>query len=281
MPSITSTGSIPTPAAVQMLRDTLPVGDAHLDRVVQLEQIALGDAMRGRIASALPTLPVSDTAELSSTGRLIDQWLHQAEGQQQPHHVTGSAPLLPTTDVEPSKLSTQLSEKLQQAVEHSGLFYEAHLRQWADGERSLAQIRQEPQNLPTPNATHDASVEPSRWVPLQLETLEQQHFVWQGELQTGQALRWEVNPDRRQAGPKTGAPAQSWQTVLKLELPELGQVNATIRLEAGHVQLQLQAEQTGSAQPLRAGREHLLESLAAAGLTLDAFNVKIDEQGQD
>jgi len=282
MPSITSsTGSVPTPASAQLLRDTLSVGDPHLDRVVQLDQIARGDPLRGRIISVLPVLATSDTAELSTTGRMIDQWLHQDERQQRPHHVTGSAPLLPATDVEPSKLATQLTERLQQAVEHSGLFYEAHLREWANGERSLTQIRQEPQNLPMPNATHEASVEPSRWVPMQLDTLEQQHFVWQGELQAGQPLRWEVNPDRRQAATNTGTPAQpTWQTVLKLDLPGLGQVNATIRLEAGHVQLQLHAGQADSTQSLRAGREQLLEALAAAGLALDAFSVKNDEQGQ-
>jgi len=44
-----------------------------------------------------------------------------------------------------------LAQALRGAIENSGLFYESHLKEWADGSRPLAQLRQEPQGaLPRP-----------------------------------------------------------------------------------------------------------------------------------
>ncbi len=79
-------------------------------------------------------------------------------------------------------------------------------------------------------------------INLQLNTLEQNRIVWQGELWPGQRMEWEINEDGRNRG-QGGAPDGSqaaWQSVVRFELPKLGKVSATIHLTDGHVRMQVQ-----------------------------------------
>jgi len=214
----------------------------------------------------------SATTTLSPTARLIDQLLHKAEQTHQPHHVVGQSALL---DSAQDPAIHQLANQLQQVLERSGLFYEAHLRQWASGKRSLAQIQREPQNQADPNQPQGLSA--SAQVPLQLDALEQRHFAWQGEFWPGQPLQWEVSKDGQgKQAPQGGAPTAAWNTVLKLELPELGPVHVRIRLQDQRVQLQVRAEREMAITRLQAGRQHLDDALAASGTALEGFMVQRD-----
>lgn len=270
------------PATTQSL--SAQAAETGLEVHMQLPTgIQLGDKLELTLLAREPHLTFgigypnpATTTTLSPTARLIDQLLHQAEQAQQPHHVVGQAALLPdvqaaTQDV----LAPQLANQLQQALERSGLFYESHLRQWANGERSLAQIRQEPQNqTDSPQAS---GLQASAQVPLQLDTLEQRHFAWQGEFWPGQPLQWEVSKDGRGNGSaEPGAAAAAWNTVLKLELPELGSVDVRIRLQGQRVQLQVRAERELAIARLHAERQRLDDALAAAGTALDGFMVQRD-----
>ena len=243
--------------------------------------IKLGDKLELTLLTREPHLTFgigypnpATTTTLSPTARLIDQLLHQAEQAQQPHHVVGQAALLPDVQAATQEvLAPQLANQLQQALERSGLFYESHLRQWANGERSLAQIRQEPQNQT--DSAQASGLPASAQVPLQLDTLEQRHFAWQGEFWPGQPLQWEVSKDRRGSGPAEPG-AAAWNTVLKLELPELGPVDVRIRLQGQRVQLQVRAERELAITALHAERQRLDDALAAAGTALDGFMVQRD-----
>jgi hypothetical protein len=60
-----------------------------------------------------------------------------------------------------------------------------------------------------------------------------------------------------------------WQTTLKLSLPQLGALEATLHLSAnGRVQLQLKTAQDSSAARLRQAQQALNSQFAAAGLEL-------------
>lgn len=268
------------------------VADPRHESTVRLEQIAQARSLQSQLEAltfpgSAPGGNARDTTTLSPTARLLGQWLQAAERSAQPLELKASAPLLPAAGAAPADLPAQLAPRLQQALEGSGLFYEAHLRQWSEGERSLAQIRQEPQNqasrgepAPLPSsaqAPNPAPTQAGQWVPLQLDSLEQNRFAWQGEFWPGQPMQWEVRREHERARQDT-TPANeataTWQTVLKLDLPGLGQVSAQIRLQDGHAQLQLRAEHADAAALLQTGREQLIESLAAAGTALDTFLVK-------
>jgi hypothetical protein len=114
-----------------------------------------------------------------------------------------------------------------------------------------------------------------RMISLQLDTLEQQRVVWQGELWPGQLMEWEVTKDAPHS--KVADAERSWQSVVRFELPTLGAVAASIRLTDGRLQVQVRAAYEGTALLLRAHGDELATALDAAGSPLDLLTVKRDE----
>ena len=116
-------------------------------------------------------------------------------------------------------------------------------------------------------------------LPLQLQSLEQQRFAWSGEVWPGQSMQWDVvqEDSARQTARPGAETAPAWQTVLQLEMPRLGKLKATIRLQGEHAQLQLQAQDPQSVGALTAQGAVLGQALAASGTALDALTVQADE----
>lgn len=80
-------------------------------------------------------------ASLSQAGRLIANLLQLAQQDGvPPAAVTGKAPLLAM----PGAPAAHIASALQNALSFSGLFYESHVAQWANGTRSLAELLNEP-----------------------------------------------------------------------------------------------------------------------------------------
>jgi hypothetical protein len=230
-------------------------------------QLTLMSREGARPSFSVGLLASQETVTLSDTAKLLEKII--TTNQQQPK-VTGTTPLLPSSN-QPD--TTQLTAQLIKTVDNSGVFYESHLRQWNDGERNLEQIRQEPQNRP--DATVDSN---NNMVPMQLDSLENQRFVWQGEVWPGQVMEWEVNKDDSQPSSPASKneKAQVWQSVVKFQLPQLGQVNATIRLQGDHVQLQVNVQNPETAASLKAATDKLALALAASGTELDNMTVQND-----
>lgn len=118
------------------------------------------------------------------------------------------------------------------------------------------------------------STEAARMINLQLNALEQQRVLWQGELWPGQPLEWEVS--EQTPGNDAEAAVQAWQSVVRFELPSLGTVTATIRLAGGHVQVNVRTATQAAASSLRAHGGLLAGALDAAGSPLDLLTVKQD-----
>lgn len=260
-------GSEAPPARPLELRLQLPAGFAVGDTLA-LTLLA----REPRLTFGLQGLPGQNGSvqtHFSAAGELIGRLL-QSEAGQPARPLQGSAPLLAAPGADPAQLQ-QLTQNLQQSLEGSGLFYESHLEQWSRGERTLDQIRQEPQNRPGGDALA------AQLLPQQLDTLEQRRLVWQGELWPGQPMQWELvqEKDQSQQPREPGQPA-AWETVLKLELPQLGQVNATIRLQGEQAQVRLRVLDEAAAAALQADQGRLDDALAAAGTVLGGFLVQRD-----
>lgn len=94
----------------------------------------------------------STPANLSSTAKLIASLFSL------PDHGSGNGkpPLAQLNDAQPILngktllTGSDLAPLLQQAVSKSGLFYEAHQAQWVQGQRTEAELRQEPQGKQLP-----------------------------------------------------------------------------------------------------------------------------------
>lgn len=140
---------------------------------------------------------------LSSAARLIDSKLQEAQKQGVPtrFEATGVVTQSP-------QAPQQMAQDLKQALTLTGLFYESHLKAFAEGGRPLAAILQEPQNQPNSNAG-------TMLLPQQLSVLENSRVNWRGEVWPGQQMNWSVEVQQQaqqqaQASSASAAQAQAF-----------------------------------------------------------------------
>ncbi|MCM1129984.1 MAG: flagellar hook-length control protein FliK [Oxalobacter formigenes] len=130
----------------------------------------------------------------------------------------------------------------------------------------------------TQQETRPASVvdaHAAQMIRMQLDTLEQRKVVWQGEFWPGQKLEWEVEDKTPRKQHKANSPAveKSWQSVLRVNLPLLGPVTATMRLAGETVHVQIGAGSEDAMSLLRQFGPDLASALEDAGARLDFFTV--------
>lgn len=106
----------------------------------QAQALYLSAATQGQAATALAS-DVSAPAELSATGRLIAALRSEASEQGIGPALLGQVPI----SAKPGPAAPQLASALHDTLSFSGLFYESHVQQWANGERPLADLLREPQ----------------------------------------------------------------------------------------------------------------------------------------
>lgn len=130
-----------------------------------------------------------------------------------------------------------------------------------------------PQQEAKPASVVDAHA--AQMIRMQLDTLEQRKVVWQGEFWPGQKLEWEVEDKtpRKRHTESVPAAERSWQSVLRVNLPLLGPVTATMRLAGESVQVQIGADSEDAMSLLRQFGPELASALENAGARLDFFTV--------
>lgn len=108
-------------------------------------------------------------------------------------------------------------------------------------------------------------------VQQQLATLAQGAVAWAGPIWPGQDMQWRIEPDDRGQAAPAEPENRSWTSVLRLDLPAMGQLAVTLRISAGnHLSVRVQHE-VAAAGPLRAAQGDLGRALRDAGLQLDEF----------
>lgn len=272
-----SPGIFKVRVATQLLQMSLP------------SNIRPGDSIELQVVSLQPRLtfsliasanPLSTPEQLSATSRLLSS-LSQQQPEKALVHAPQSSLLWPSKSVpQPQQLSGQLRE----ALTNSGLFYESHQAQWLTGSRSTNQLLQEPQNQPAqPPSSHMTNTaeaphlpgsptsQPDRipqhlqaLVQQQLNALETNQVLWQGHAWPGQVMQWEIHEHMPQTPDMETA--RQWVTQLHLDLPNLGEVTATLRFNQAGIILTLQAATDGTRAVLGNASSQLIASLTQAGI---------------
>lgn len=230
----------------------------------------------------------SSPTTLSPAGKLIAQLLGQPgpPATRATDHATPLLPAPPATGVEKARLPGQL----QQALAISGLFYEAHLARWFSGTRSLQQLRQEPQGrLPaTATAADSASASPiapqtTSLVQQQLHALETGMIQWQGEIWPGQIMEWDIAEhsdnyrEKEQTDSETSRKSGCWHTRIRLQLPNLGKITATLMLDPQGVRIRLNTDSAKIRQQLGKEQMMLADAMQATGITIHAMEIQQHE----
>ena len=235
-------------------------------------------------ANLLPSLNADTPApELSSTARAISTVLSQAESVPgAPLSLVGKTSLMANAGTDPS----QVAQNLRDAVGSSGLFYESHVAEWADGKRPLASLLLEPQMQKTlqgdvmKNGTDLAA---AQLINLQLHTHEQARVQWQGEAWPGQKMQWDITKDAPEGGQHghDNEDATAWRSSVRFQFPLLGDLSAQVVLQGGKVQIQMQAGSDDSAATLRQHAAQLEASMEAAGWPLSSLTIAGKQGGDD
>jgi hypothetical protein len=213
----------------------------------------------------------SANASISKAGKLLGEVIAAAQNNGAPQTAAiGRTPLLAA----PGADAAQIAAALQKGMEKSGLFYESHVAEWAQGARTQTELAAEPQARGMAPPTDPAT---AQLINLQLNAHEQARVAWQGQLWPGQELRWEIErdaPDGEQAGRNDadGDGHGSWQSSLTLRFGQLGEVAAKLVLSGGQLHIRLDASEAARAL-LEAGSGRLADALDAAGAPLNTLAI--------
>ncbi len=119
-------------------------------------------------------------------------------------------------------------------------------------------------------------------VQQQLEAFATQNFAWQGQIWPGQEMQWEIdeNAGRRPGAREENAP--SWASRLRLDLPRLGGIEASLQLQGNRIALNLNARSAATRDLLQASGASLRGQFDAAGLALISIGVeRLADAGED
>lgn len=270
-----------------------------------------GDTIQLQVTSLLPRLtftlapssnPLSTPDSLSAASRLLSS-LSQQPLERSYVRPIQSSPLWTGEQALPD--TTQLANKLHDALSHSGLFYESHQAQWIAGTRPTTQLLLEPQNqimqqptaqtqatpnqllqapsvkgdetvnslLQSANTRNDLNAAAPR-IPEHLQTLVQQQMnaletrqvLWQGQVWQGQEMRWEVREESPHQQHTQGTEHGQWLTQINLDLPNLGGVSARLSFNGNALNLTLDVSDAQSRNKLSGASSQLLAALSERGI---------------
>ena len=183
--------------------------------------------------------------------------------------IVGRAPLVGGPGADPALLAAGL----QQAFGKSGLFYESHVAEWARGALPLSELAGEPQQQAAQGGVRPNPQDPAtaQFISMQLAAQEQSQLAWKGQLWPGQPMEWDV---QREAHGDGGGEQAIWHSRLRLRFPQLGELEAQLRMVNGSLQVQFAAADDATAGLLREHMPELASALDAVGTPLAGFDAR-------
>lgn len=181
------------------------------------------------------------------------------------------------------------AQNLKSTLVSSGLFYESHLADFVEGSYTLQALKQEPQNLLSPNVglqgANSQSLElksqAQNLLPQQLALLETQHFSWQGQVWPNQNMQWHVwtNPikdshehEQEPSSSKQNA-AKKISSQLNINLPNLGQVSIHLEYQDEKMRVNILAENSQTKTLLKENSRYLVDTMQDQGQRLEGLLV--------
>lgn len=210
---------------------------------------------------------------ISTAGKMLGDVI--AAAQKAGTHASaaiGRTPLLGA----PSDDAGAIAQALKDGLGKSGLFYESHVAEWAEGARPRADLAAEPQarGMPPPTDPNTAQL-----INLQLNAHEQGRVAWQGQLWPGRDMQWDVEREASGRQDDDDAHGGTWQSSLRLRFGALGEVAARVVLSGGQLHIRVDAPDAAVGSLLDAHRARLADALDAAGTPLSTLTIHDDGQG--
>lgn len=185
-----------------------------------------------------------------------------------------------------NSLSGMLAQQVSSAVENSGLFYESHLQQWAQGKRSTDQLSQEPQahfqpdqRIAESGIDPNAIAQSAKMVHAQLAALDNSKISLNLQGLFGQPVDVEIEPDQQEASEETDPEkSRAWSANLKLDMAHLGILQVRIRMVGSQCDVQI-ASSAESKQAIDPHWKDFEQAMSSHGLKLNHGQVYVTEEG--
>ena len=269
-------GAAPAPLnGSRPLVDAMPTTAADLAPVLKQALSQSGmfyEAHQARwVAGELPTalLLQEPQGQHSQAGTLAGELAAKANGQT----ATGGNALAQPASTLPGSENVRPEAHSTQVTQTGTAFYQQVMMNDATDSGSGRLEQTGPAVLSPQQGALPADLAPL--VQQQLNALATQTFTWQGQIWPGQQMFWEIDDQQGNQGRGNEGTASQWQTRLKLNLPQLGGIDASLRLLPGNeIEISLSAAQGESGAKLDSFSQTLKQQLAAAGLKLTQFGVK-------
>jgi hypothetical protein len=277
-------------------------GSAEAAIARNLAQASVGSSLSLKVASLSPRLAfvvappaeapasanTSAAVQFSTAALYLTDLLHAAPtgAQSSTPLAAAGAGLLPG---DPTASAAQRADALAQAVQGSGLFYESHLRAWAEGRLPLDALKSEPQAQAADALKSASPAERERaasvlggLVQRQLDALDGRPLAFSAAAWPGQPVDLHFEREASDTGddeaaqqrPDDGAEAPpTWSTRIQLSLPRLGALGAQVRVVGEQVTLLMTTGDDATAGLFSAHRARLAAALHSAGLSLATMNV--------
>lgn len=154
--------------------------------------------------------------------------------------------------------------RLRAAIERSGLFFESHVAQWAQGGRDPAELRAEALRLSAPETpAAQADERAAQRVAAQVALLQDGVLRLEGEAWAGQLLRFAVQREGDDADDGDAAAEPVFVATMAFDLPQLGPVDVALRLAGSAVSATVAS---ADAEALTGALDALAEQFLARGL---------------
>lgn len=214
---------------------------------------------------------------LSDAGRTIARIL--AAGQApagEAAAIRSATPLAGAGTPDPARLA----QALQGALAQSGLFYESHVAEWAEGKRPLPELLREPQMQRSladgvaKGMAAETDPAAAQLISQQLAAHENGRITWQGQVWPGQDMQWEIHKDAPEGGKRDPNDLEpGWRSGLRLRFAGLGEIAATVVIAGDQLHIQLKADSDETRSLLRARSGELVAALGAAGSPLASLDI--------
>jgi hypothetical protein len=276
-------------------------GAPDIDPTTGIRRVGIAPVPLPALAE-LKTASSEVNVQLSGSARLLSAL---ASAPDSPQRLVPLAPLALDGQTD----TTASAQKIQHAVEHSGLFYESHLQEWQEGRRSLDALRAEPQAALSPGvpAKPDAAGKTTDMTPVpstpeqsaakglqaalgaipadvrpivqdQIALLETGRMGLLGSWE-GRPFSLEIEPDDN--GPRSDDIPLSWRVKIQIDAPNLGKLELDVALAGTQANVTVRPDsKTTKGQALRdlqaaltSTSAELQTSLDARGLQMTGLNV--------
>lgn len=244
------------------------------------QNLALGQQLQLRFMGSNPTpsfmllntfqLGVNDAqTQVSNTGQWVNQILHSDYPVHPQAKLNAISPMTQTPVTQPQRIA----HDIQQTVSMSGLFYESHLAEFTQGQRSINSIMLEPQNAL--HHQHNAIT------VQQLHLLETNKFEWQGQVWQNQIMQFSieklpnnVNVTNQEHHHSAEEPPVAFESRLHLDLPKLGSISASLHLVQGQLRIHLNAEDANTLAMFCQDKASLIQAFEYTSQKLSTLSIE-------